>query len=80
MCKLLNFLFIPYLNFKALLNDNSITVNDLPNDTEAAIRYITSLLPATIKETLKYPRIVFINQLYDVIRNKTLINRELVGK
>ncbi|VVC45137.1 Serine-threonine protein kinase 19 [Cinara cedri] len=62
---------------KALLDDNSIAINDLPNDTEAAIRYIKSLLPATLKDTLKYPQIVFINQLYDVIQNKTLINKEL---
>lgn len=53
---------------------------DLPNDTEAAIRYIKSLLPITVKDTYKYPPIVFITQIYDIIHNKTLINRELVSK
>jgi len=62
------------------LDDNSIAINDLPNDTEAAIRYIKTLLPVTIKDTYKYPPIVIIHQLYDIIHNKTLINKELVGK
>lgn len=52
---------------------------DLPNDTEAAIKYIKSLLPVNVTNTLKYPPIVFINQIYDIIHNKTLINRELVS-
>ncbi|KAL5242435.1 hypothetical protein ACI65C_009845 [Semiaphis heraclei] len=55
------------------LDDNSIVINDLPNDTEAAIRYIKTLLPVTFK----YPPIVFIHQLYDIVHNKTLINKEL---
>jgi len=55
-------------------------INDLPNDTEAAIRYIKTLLPANLKDTFKYPPIVFIHQLYDIVHNKTLINKELVGK
>lgn len=59
------------------LDDNSIVLNDLPNDTEAAIRYIKTLLPVTLKDTLKYPPIVFIHQLYDIVHNKTLINKEL---
>ncbi|XP_060853191.1 inactive serine/threonine-protein kinase 19-like [Rhopalosiphum padi] len=59
------------------LDDNSIVINDLPNDTEAAIRYIKTLLPANLKDTFKYPPIVFIHQLYDIVHNKTLINKEL---
>uniref|UniRef100_A0A2H8TPL8 Serine/threonine-protein kinase 19 n=1 Tax=Melanaphis sacchari TaxID=742174 RepID=A0A2H8TPL8_9HEMI len=59
------------------IDDNSIVINDLPNDTEAAIRYIKKLLPATLDDTFKYPSIVFINQLYDILHNKTLINKEL---
>lgn len=54
-------------------------VDELPNDTEAAIRYIKSLLPVTIKDSFKYPPVVFIHQLYDIIHNRTLINRELVS-
>jgi hypothetical protein len=65
--------------FKAILDDNTIVATDLPNDTEAAIKYIKSLLPVNVKDTLKYPPIVFINQIYDIIHNKTLINRELVS-
>ncbi|XP_025410068.1 serine/threonine-protein kinase 19-like isoform X2 [Sipha flava] len=61
----------------AILDDNTIVATDLPNDTEAAIKYIKSLLPVNVKDTLKYPPIVFINQIYDIIHNKTLINREL---
>jgi len=56
---------------RALLDDNSILINDLPNDTEAAIRYIKTLLP------VKYPPIVFVHQLHDIIHNKTLIIKEL---
>lgn len=79
--EIINFLkYIDYFNVKAFLDDNSITINDLPNDTEATIRYIKSLLPTTFKDTLKYPQIVFINQLYDVLHNKTLVNKELVSK
>ncbi|XP_026822883.1 serine/threonine-protein kinase 19-like isoform X2 [Rhopalosiphum maidis] len=59
------------------IDDNSIVINDLPNDTEAAIRYIKTLLPANLKDTFKYPPIVFIHQLYDIVHNKTLINKEL---
>lgn len=62
-----------------MLDDNSITIKDLPNDTEAAIRFIKSLLPVTQAGTLKYPPVVFINQLYDILQNKTLINKELVS-
>ncbi|XP_050056605.1 serine/threonine-protein kinase 19-like isoform X2 [Aphis gossypii] len=59
------------------IDDNSIVINDLPNDTEAAIRYIKTLLPATLNDTFKYPPIVFIHQLKDIIHNETLINKEL---
>ncbi|XP_060869831.1 inactive serine/threonine-protein kinase 19-like isoform X2 [Metopolophium dirhodum] len=59
------------------IDDNSIPINDLPNDTEAAIRYIKTLLPVTVKDTFKYPPVVFIHQLYDIVHNKTLINKEL---
>lgn len=54
-------------------------INDLPNDTEAAIKYIKSLLPAAVKDTFKYPPIVFIRQIYDIIYDKTLVNRQLVS-
>lgn len=67
-------------NIKVSLDDNSIAINDLPNDTEAAIRYIKKLLPVTVKNTFKHPPIVFIHQLYDILHDKTLINKELVGK
>lgn len=65
-------------DIEAILDDNTIAATDVPNDTEAAIRYIKSLLPTTVKDTFKYPPIVFINQIYDIIHNKTLINRDLV--
>lgn len=67
-------------NVEVSLDDNSIVINDLPNDTEAAIRYIKTLLPATLNDTFKYPPIVFIHQLKDIIHNETLINKELVSK
>jgi len=67
-------------NVEVSLDDNSIVINDLPNDTEAAIRYIKTLLPVTLNNTFKYPPIVFIHQLNDIIHNKTLINKELVSK
>jgi len=62
------------------LDDNNIAINDLPNDTEAAIRYIKTLLPLNKNNTFKYPPIIFVHQLYDIIHNKTLINKELVSK
>jgi len=77
---LVNFKKCICFNIKLSLDDNSIPINDLPNDTEAAIRYIKTLLPVTVKDTFKYPPIVFIHQLYDIVHNKTLINKELVGK
>lgn len=67
------------MNVIAFLDDNSIVINDLPNDTEAALRYIKSLLPVTLNGTFKYPPIVFIHQLFDIIHNRTLINKELVS-
>ncbi|XP_050428253.1 serine/threonine-protein kinase 19-like isoform X2 [Adelges cooleyi] len=62
---------------REVLEDGSIVVSELPNDTEAAIRYIRSVLPTAIKNNYKYPPIVFIHQLYDIINDKALVNRQL---
>lgn len=48
------------------------------NDTEAALIFIKkTLLDENRKDS--FPPIVFVHQLYDIVDNRTVVNRQLVN-
>jgi len=74
--------------------DDHSDVNDAPEsdlsfltDTEAAIKYVRRILISIndqkkkrmIDFSTKFPPIVFVHQLYDIVKNKTVVNRQIVG-
>lgn len=51
---------------------------DIPNDTEAAIHFLTSTFPMDVFEQ-RLPPIIMKHQIYTVVEDKTEVDRELVG-
>lgn len=48
------------------------------NDTDAAILFIKNTLIPTQEVKYPFPPVVFVHQLYDVIKNRTTVNRQIV--
>ncbi|XP_070580801.1 inactive serine/threonine-protein kinase 19-like isoform X2 [Ptychodera flava] len=57
-------------------NDCSISNQDLPNDTKAALLYIKTLYHIESFDS-RIPHIILKHQVYGVVRNKTLVDRQL---
>lgn len=60
-------------------NQNEILPEVSINDTEAALNFIKQTL-ADKKRKDSFPAVIFVHQLYDVVNNKTIVNRQLVSK
>lgn len=61
--------------------DNTIFLHSSPvvcTDTEAAILYVKNELVSKVKNS-PFPPVVFVHQLFDVIRSKTVVNRQIVS-
>lgn len=50
---------------------------EVPSDTMAALLYIKSIFPVKMFENV-VPPIILKHQIYCVVKNKTLVDRELV--
>ena len=50
----------------------------LPSDTEAALLYLKNLFPLDKFEG-RLPPIIVRNQLYSIVKNRTIADKELVG-
>ena len=50
---------------------------DIPNDTEAAIHFLTSLFPLDVFEQ-RLPPIIMKHQIYSLVEDKTVVDREIV--
>lgn len=56
-----------------------IKSNNIPicNDTEAAILFLKNILLSKTKTNV-FPPVVFVHQIFNVIENKTTVNRQIV--
>ena len=52
---------------------------DIPNDTKAGLLYLKSTF-CLERFTGRIPAIILKHQLYSVIKDKTVVDRQLVGK
>ena len=52
--------------------------NSLPSDTKAALLYLKNLFP-TEKFEGRLPPIVVKHQLYSIVKNRTIVDKELVS-
>lgn len=50
--------------------------NDVPNDTQAAVKYLASLFPRKLFNDV-LPTIVLKHQLYSIVKDKTIVDRQL---
>ena len=50
---------------------------DIPNDTEAAIHFLTSSFPLDVFEQ-RLPPIIMKHQIYSLVEDKTEVDREIV--
>ena len=50
---------------------------DIPNDTEAALHFLTSLFPLDVFEQ-RLPPIIMKHQIYSLVEDKTEVDREIV--
>lgn len=62
-------MFTFYISFSFLVN--------IPNDTMASILYIKSIFPQKLFEGV-IPPIILKHQIYCVVKDKTLVDRQLV--
>lgn len=51
----------------------------IPSDTEAGLIYLQGLIPSG-SFGIDFPPIVLKHQIYSIIKNKTLVDKEIVSK
>ncbi|XP_015762565.1 PREDICTED: serine/threonine-protein kinase 19-like isoform X2 [Acropora digitifera] len=64
------------LSFWSYKSSNSFTDFEVPNDTQAAILFLKSIVPLN-KFQGKIPAIILKHQIYCVMKDKTLVDRQL---
>lgn len=60
------------------INSELRNFSNISNDTEVAILFIKNKLLENRQNNL-FPPVVFVHQLYDIIENKTILNRQIVS-
>ncbi len=61
----------------ALNDDITNVLSKADSDVEAAIRYIKKILVTGLK-VKTFPPVIFVHQLYDIIHDKSVVNRQVV--